>query len=817
MELLKKILKSLLIGSLVGIGVVLVTKFCFQDFIDRLENGAYYQLCRWALAKPSKDELAEMANNEYGIHIVDIDDRSMQKLGLYWNWDRSYHADMINALAKHFPAAIVFDIMFSDPEDENQRGRLQRLLERSHEVDPSIELSDRVRESIVKTIDYDEKLIEATKKAGNVYHGIRLADELDYPAFALSQVKYKMTMAWHDSLGSGSAATFPPEVRKKIPKTDNKTIIDGIFPALARAARGIGHVNIVPNDDGVIRETPLCYTFGDNDPVYFPISVRTVASLFATPNEEISLVPGRYIDIGKPFKIFKDSAGTLSYSYPNFTTSQAKAIIGKSKEILSLGPNALLDVSSFCAASRDSAGHLQLELSVAGVLPPEVTDALVNADLTKALALKPKEEYQIAPSVTMRRDTESDWVVRAPFGDQEWGFTRVDLLTISQIVKDDLAKVTTGHRTLIFHTVTVKNHKNHLETSIPCLRDQTLKELCCTGWDRIKDMPSGTRMDFGQNVKIPLTPDNQHIITYFGPKKVPFPYYSYYDILKDRVQGSLEGKIFIVGSSTTALFDIKAVPHDQAYPAVEVHASLMNSFLRNTFVTRLERWQDLLILLLVGIGIGFISYFLKPLLGGILSILSMFFYCIGAMMLFQQNYLWIEVARPLLTIIITFTTVMAYRYITEEKDRKFLQSTFKQYLSPDLIDIMYKQKQQPKLGGDEGIRTAYFTDIQGFSTFSEKLDSPTRLVDLLNEYLTEMTDILLAHFGTLDKYEGDAIIAFFGAPMPMEDHAYQACCTALDMQAALGELRKKSVSEGDKWPESSTRCACVSALTPVGS
>ena len=125
---------------------------------------------------------------------------------------------------------------------------------------------------------------------------------------------------------------------------------------------------------------------------------------------------------------------------------------------------------------------------------------------------------------------------------------------------------------------------------------------------------------------------------------------------------------------------------------------------------------------------------------------AIFAYFLIAMTVFSESRLWIEIARPILAIIITFSGVMVLRYITEEKDRKFLQSTFKQYLSPELIDIMYSSKQQPKLGGDEGIRTAYFTDIQGFSTISEKLGSPSRLVELLNEYLTEMTDIAAQAF-----------------------------------------------------------------------
>jgi adenylate cyclase len=248
------------------------------------------------------------------------------------------------------------------------------------------------------------------------------------------------------------------------------------------------------------------------------------------------------------------------------------------------------------------------------------------------------------------------------------------------------------------------------------------------------------------------------------------------------------------------MFDIVSVPLDQEYPGVEVHASLMRSLLSNTFITRLSPWHELFILLLVGLVIGFIAFMLKPLPGALLSMVSVFAFFIIAMQVFGTQDLWIPIARPIITIVLTFTTVMAYRYITEEKDRKFLQSTFKAYLSPELIDIMYKEKQMPQLGGDEGIRTAYFTDIQGFSTFSEKLGSPTRLVELLNEYLTAMTDILLARYGTLDKYEGDAIIAFFGAPMPMDDHARQACATALDMQSKLGELRHKWMSEGTKWP-----------------
>jgi class 3 adenylate cyclase len=799
-ELLKKIVKSIIIGSFTGLAIALFSNFFFQDLIDRLECVTYYMRARWENTYISNDKLSKLAENNDNVYIVDIDDRSMQKLGLYWNWDRSFHAEMIRQLNTHFPAAMIFDVLFSNPEDENQRARLQKLLDKSKQDDGGAALPARAEEGVMRAIDYDRQFVAATKEAGNVFHGICLSDESDYNEFALSQVKHKMTMAWHDSLNPASAIIMPPDKLSAI--YEKKSIIDGIFPDLARASRAIGHVNIVPNEDGVIRDTPLLYRFGDHDPVYFPISVRAIISLFGTPSEEIVFEPDKYLDIGKPFKVYKDTAGVFSCSYPGVTAAQVKAIGDKAQQILSLAPRQSVDITSFCAASRDSAGAVSLEMNVPGMLPAELVTTLLSVPVRSALSLAPGARTTLAPAVTVERDSSGvNWIIRAPYDPQEWWFSRVDLETVSRLTPQDLASVRPGKRMLLFYAFSVRNRDGELVSSIPVLRGRTLREVCLVGWDRITSMRKGSRMDFGRSLRIPLIAGNRHIITYFGPKAKTFPLYSYYDILRNRAQGEFEGKIFLVGSTAPALFDIKAAPHDRNYPAVEIHASLMNSFLSDTFVRRLAGWQDFLILLLMAMLVGFFSYLFKPLAGGLLTLGAVFGYFLVAMTLFGGDHLWIEIARPVFAILLTFTLVMAYRYVTEEKDRKFLQNTFKQYLSPELIDMMYKQRQQPKLGGEEGVRTAFFTDIQGFSTFSEKLGSPTRLVELLNEYLSEMTAILLKHYGTLDKYEGDAIIAFFGAPMPMDDHAHQACLTALDMQENLAALRAKWKGEGDKWPQ----------------
>ncbi|MEK7391530.1 MAG: adenylate/guanylate cyclase domain-containing protein, partial [Fibrobacterota bacterium] len=172
----------------------------------------------------------------------------------------------------------------------------------------------------------------------------------------------------------------------------------------------------------------------------------------------------------------------------------------------------------------------------------------------------------------------------------------------------------------------------------------------------------------------------------------------------------------------------------------------------------------------------------------------------GSVVAFDRGW-WIGILPGVMSTLAATIAVMGMRYVLEEKQRVFLQKSFKTYISPDLIDQMVASGMQPRLGGEAREITAFFTDIQGFSTFSEKIGSPARLVELINEYLSAMTKILPDNQGTLDKYIGDAIVAMYGAPVGLEDHARRATLSAVLMQERLAELRKKWQDEGDKWPE----------------
>ncbi len=146
--------------------------------------------------------------------------------------------------------------------------------------------------------------------------------------------------------------------------------------------------------------------------------------------------------------------------------------------------------------------------------------------------------------------------------------------------------------------------------------------------------------------------------------------------------------------------------------------------------------------------------------------------------------------------LVSFINIFAFKLATEQKDKKFLHRTFGAYLAPEVIDEMVRKREMPELGGESRVITAYFTDIAGFSTFSEKL-SPHDILELLNDYMSNMTNILIHDKGTLDKYIGDAIVAFFNAPKEVKDHPLRACAVALRMQERLAELRDKWSKEQD--------------------
>ncbi|WP_419173296.1 CHASE2 domain-containing protein [Halobacteriovorax sp.] len=285
-------------------------------------------------------------------------------------------------------------------------------------------------------------------------------------------------------------------------------------------------------------------------------------------------------------------------------------------------------------------------------------------------------------------------------------------------------------------------------------------------------------------------------------KRIPI-----YDIITkdpndEELKNLFEDALVFVGATAYGAHDLRNTPVHPMLPGVMVHMNFAQMLIDGYYFKPFKESAKLSWLLLIISVIILLLVQLKenPIYDlAILVVLVMVLFYADTYYFVEQGYetklFWCFFA---LTMCYGWNTIV--NFYMANQDKAFLKNAFGNYISPELIDEMYESGHAPTLGGTSGIRTAYFTDIQGFSSFSEKL-SATQLVELLNEYLTAMTDILLEEKGTLDKYEGDAIIAFFGAPMELPDHAQRSCMVAHRMQEKLLELRKKWVSEGDKWPK----------------
>src|SRR5712691_6047352 len=320
-----------------------------------------------------------------------------------------------------------------------------------------------------------------------------------------------------------------------------------------------------------------------------------------------------------------------------------------------------------------------------------------------------------------------------------------------------------------------------------------------------------------QRFEIPADEQGRMLVNHLGPSELApnettarrqyrFPRYAIADIIKGRETAAppaaFRDKIVIIGATAVGLSDQRITPFDPAFPGVETHATIIDNVLRQRFlvVTWWGSWCTTANIVLVGLCLILLLPRLGALWGAILTTLVMLGNVGLNYAIFVTQGWLLSIIYPLLATFVVWLGMTIYHFLFEQRQSRYLRKTFSTYLSPELVTLMVHDGIEPKLGGSSGTRTAYFTDIASFSSFAEAL-SATQRVELLNEYLSTMTDILIAEGGTLDKYEGDAILAFFGAPIEQPDHAVRAVRVALKMQQALAQLREKWRAEGDKWPD----------------
>jgi adenylate cyclase len=258
----------------------------------------------------------------------------------------------------------------------------------------------------------------------------------------------------------------------------------------------------------------------------------------------------------------------------------------------------------------------------------------------------------------------------------------------------------------------------------------------------------------------------------------------------------LKGHSCVIGLTATSSTDVSLTPLSSHYMMPGKYPNIVNTILQGKFMHQVPKSLNYLLMLILALGVGL----LIPRLNSKAGVFTFVAALIGANVLISLSFIyaniWFDQLGVSLAVLLPSLSIIAVKFVGEESEKRFIKSAFSQYLSPSVINEIIKDPEKLALGGEERDITIFFSDIAGFSTISEKLN-PTQLVALLNEYLTEMTDIILFNDGTIDKYEGDAIIAFFGAPLPYPDHALKCCLATIDMKNRIKELCDIRRSQGE--------------------
>ncbi len=328
------------------------------------------------------------------------------------------------------------------------------------------------------------------------------------------------------------------------------------------------------------------------------------------------------------------------------------------------------------------------------------------------------------------------------------------------------------------------------------------------------DYPSLEWLQLGKN-KIPVDRYIQALVPFRG-RQGSFHYVSAADVLNGQADKAiLKDAIVLVGTTAPGLFDLRAVPVENQYAGVEIHANLLAGIIDGTIKKKPAYTQgaEFILLLLIGLCL---SLFL-PLLSPIWATLSSFGLILLVTLLNYSLWQYVDLVMPLassvLMILIIFLINMSYGFFVERRGKRQIANMFGQYVPPELVDEMSDNPDMVSFEAENRELTVLFSDVRGFTTLSESL-SPGDLSLLMNEYLTAMTKLIHENRGTIDKYMGDAVMAFWGAPVHDEQHARHAMETGLAMQERLKAVQDDFTARG--WPEIRIGVGLNSGMMSVG-
>ena len=316
---------------------------------------------------------------------------------------------------------------------------------------------------------------------------------------------------------------------------------------------------------------------------------------------------------------------------------------------------------------------------------------------------------------------------------------------------------------------------------------------------------AGPVLEFASR-KVPLDGRGQMLVRWYGPAYT-YKHYSVWKVFNaalayekgekpELAPEAFKDKIVLIGATAASASDVRSTAFSPSYPGVEIHATVIDNLLQGDFLRAApECWTVVSVLLLALLEAGVVYLFRSALLYTLVSVLVGLAYFAGVCALFRSHSLWAPMVGPLTAGVVAFTGSTLTRYATEGREKRKYRKTLLKYLSPQLVETIMQDFNWASLRAEKRSLTVLFSDIRGFTSISEKLP-PEAVVTTLNEHLNMMVSVIFKYHGTLDKFIGDCVMAFWGAPLAQPNHAELAARAALDMLEGLEKLNRKWQSEG---------------------
>jgi len=783
---------------LIAFGVAaVVSLLSFFDLYDNFENSLLDMRFKNRGLVEVRDDIA----------TVDIDTDALATIGKWSPWSRDKHLPVIKTAAEHGIDAFLFDFYFIEESE-----RELNIKDIDFENDTT---ANQIKE---KFPDPDNDLAVAAENAGNIIFAQSFKPKTK--AQAADSVK-KRTEVMDRRLSLMKEKNYfrmvPENEREKYSTIFSAYNIEAPVDVLIEKSAGVYFFQSEPDPDGLQRRFPLLVLYGNR---LFPAASLAMALRhYKVSFDSVEIEPGKYLrfdinpeldDFGRseihipinekgqmvvnwagpwkdketgkfdmmhyPYRVLKEFQ---EIEYLNYVMAEYKKLAN-----LSFGGN--VKAAFKPAVAFIKAGKKDIMGIAKKLLPMSMAEKWIKQNPNGTAA-----EFKKLPPF-MFDEIKNNNIIANAFLDS----TKTDDPSLDDLIASGSVSFKTGMADYEF--TSVKQLQLDLEDTIKgSSEDGTTKAL------------KKARANLGLLERNFLIISNLNRNNMIAEQR---PMYFHYNPKKKRlavgtddnkrsiVPFEFTGKKLYYGLTAAGTSDLNPMPFDSRYPMVGLHANALNTILDNRIIHEISKGWIAVVILGLGILLAFGVPALSPAMGGLATVVVVAGYTWLSFWLFSNKFVWIDMVGPLSTMAIGYLGITVYNYIQEEKNKQFLKESFGTYVSPELIDQMYESGEEPSLGGEEGYHTAFFTDIQSFSAFSEILTA-SELVFLLNQYLTDMTDVLLENNGTLDKYIGDAIVAFYGAPIEIKDHEYLSCITAIKMQESLDLLRQSWQAEGDRWPE----------------